>query len=149
MVDKRNFLVTLLLLFHLYSACCHLASNYIMILMISLICLPISIACDDQKYGCSVFRFLIPGLVILFLQLYGFKNLFANMLIFNTHLQIFLKGFDLFEFVQYFVQGSIISEFKIIDWIFNFAIYMSEGKVGYGWNLHDGWSGVNNFMNIF
>jgi hypothetical protein len=148
MIDKRHFFVTLILLFHLYSACCLLGSNYLMILMISLVCLPISIACDDPKYGCSVFRFLIPGLVILFLQLYGFKNLFSNMLVFNSHLQVFFKGFDLFEFVQYFIQGNFVNEFKIIEWIFHFAVYVAEGKVTYGWNLRDPLAGMSSLMNF-
>jgi hypothetical protein len=129
MTYRRNFLVTLVMLIHLYSACCLLASNYVMILMISLVCLPLSSHFEDNKLGCSVLKFFLPGLVILFVQLYGFKNLFSSMLILNSQMTNFLKGLDLFEYIQYVFQGTGQSnEFSLIDGLFTLCLKMFNEK---------------------
>ena len=127
MTDRKNLLVTLLLFVHLYSACVYLVSNHLLILMISLTCLPISMKFDDNKYGCSVIRFFLPGLIIMFLQLYGFKNIFSNMLLVNSYLQNFFK-FDMIGYIQRVVQGNFINEFGVIEYIFNNAVSFFEGK---------------------
>jgi hypothetical protein len=129
MTYRRNFIVTFFMLVHLYSACCLLASNYLMILMISLVCLPLSSHFDDNRLGCSVLKFFLPGIVILFVQLYGFKNLFSSMLILNTQMTNFLKGFDVFECIQYIFQGTAhTNEFSIINCVFAFFMKIFNEK---------------------
>ncbi len=118
MTERRRILVTILLLFHLYSACVYLSSNYLLIMIITIICLPISIAMDSSKNIFSFIRFFFPGMLIMCVQLYGFKNIFMLMINFNENLRATLK-FNVFGFVQRLVQGNYVNEFTVIENIYN------------------------------
>jgi hypothetical protein len=131
MVERRRVLITILLLIHLYSACVFLASNYMLIMIITIVCLPISIALDENKYSFSVLRFFLPGFFIMFVQLYGFKNIFAIMITFNAHLQNLLRGFDIFAFIQKIVQGNYVNEFSVIEFVYNYVCTIFDMKIPY------------------
>jgi hypothetical protein len=118
LLDKKRVLITLLLFFHLYSACVYLGSNYLFILIISLFCLPLAIAFDEINTNCSLIRFFFPGIVVFIFQLYGFKNVYANMLTINEGINGMLR-FDLLGFVHSIVHGNYISEINFISSIYN------------------------------
>lgn len=129
LVERRNILVTILIFTHLYSACMFLHSNFLLILMILMVVLPLSILIDDNKYPCSVLRFFLPGVFVMFFQLYGFKNIFANMLFLNGHLQNVFK-FDVIAFIQKIVHGNYVNEFEFIESIFNYFCGLFDLKTG-------------------
>jgi len=89
--------------------------------MITIICLPISIYIDENKNVSSLIRFFFPGLFIMCVQLYGFKNMFIIMVNINENLRTLLRGFDLIGFIQKLVQGNYINEFTVIEYVYTCA----------------------------
>jgi hypothetical protein len=127
LVDRRKILVTLMLLFHLYSACLYLNSNYIFVLIILLIALPFSIGNDDRKYNCSFCGIFLPVCIILFFQLYGFKNIYNYMMDFKDNINSVLM-FDVFGLAQNIIHGSYINEFDIMQNLNEFFAYNFGNK---------------------
>lgn len=113
-IDRRKFLVTLMLLSHLYSACLYLNSNYLFIIMILLISLPFAIGSEEKKFNCTFCSIFIPISTILFFQLYGFKNIYAYMFDLKESINSAFM-FDIFEFVQNIVHGTYINEFDLME----------------------------------
>lgn len=118
-IDRRRILITLLLVFHLLSACMYLHSNFLFIMIILIICLPLSFQNEDKKFNCTAISFIIPVLIVFFFQLYGFKNVLTNMVICNEYLKNSL-AFDFFGFVQGIVHGDHFKgEFYFIHTIYD------------------------------
>lgn len=113
-VDRRKFLVTLMLLGHLFSACLYLNSNYLFILMILLISLPWAIGSEDKKFNCTFCSIFIPISTILFFQLYGFKNIYSYMYDMKESINSAFM-FDIFGSVQNIIHGSYINEFDVME----------------------------------
>lgn len=122
-VDRRKFLVTIMLLSHLFSACLYLNSNYIFILMILLISLPLAIGSEDKKFNCTFCSIFIPISIILFFQLYGFKNTYSYMYDFKDTLNSAFM-FDIFGFVQNIIHGSYINEFDVMESLTDFIFFI-------------------------
>jgi hypothetical protein len=62
-----------------------------------------------------------PLFITIVSQIYGFKNLFKNLLSLNGFIKENIK-FDLFGFVQNIVHGDYVNELEIIRYIVNFII---------------------------
>ena len=132
--DRKSIFVTILILIHLLSASMYLLSNHLLILIDTLICLPIGIRFDNKRYGFSMLKFFLPGTLMVCMQLYGFKNLFRLILMFNKYLTGFLR-FDLIEFIQNIVQGNYINEFNLMASVYNWALHLFEAKSQFGFNM--------------
>lgn len=88
------------------------------ILAMLVVFLPLALNGDEKRN--SAFSFFVPAFIILSLQLYGFKNVFLNLMVLNDNLQNFLK-FDILGFTQLLVQGNYINEFQIFGKIYEIA----------------------------
>ena len=125
-VQRRKIIVTLSLIFHLFSACMFLNSNFFFFLILAIIILPWSFKNSAEEKRdinnngqASFLNFFIPALIMLCFQLYGFKNVLTNFHSFNESLILFLKGFDLFGLVQSILQGNMINEYSIVGQIYD------------------------------
>lgn len=118
--DRRHMMFTIFLVFHLISACMYLNSNFLMMIIIILTCLPLALTNEDKKFSCNVIVLLVPIIGIFFIQLYGFKNVITYLYIFGEHLEATFK-FDMFAFAQDLVHGNYLDEFQIISRVFEIA----------------------------
>ena len=120
-IDRRKFLVTFMLLTHLFSACLYLNSNYLFIIIILLISMPFAIGSEDKKFNCSFCSIFVPISTILFFQLYGFKNIYSYMSDLKDTINLAFM-FDIFGFVQNIIHGIYINEFQVMENFTNFFI---------------------------
>lgn len=118
---RRRIFFTILIIFHLYSACIFLNSNFVFILIILLITVPLFLVKgENNKLNCSVISIFFPLFLSIVVQIYGFKNVLRNLISLN----LFVKqniNFDLFGFAQNIVHGEYINELEIIGYIINFV----------------------------
>lgn len=114
LVDRRKIFVTLMIVVHLLSACIHLQSNFLFVLMIIVLFLPLTISINENRMKFSFFSFFIPISFISFCQIYGFKNIFGILLTIDEHFKETFM-FDFLGFIQYIVQGKWLNEFNIIS----------------------------------
>ena len=123
--ERRRLLYTLIILFHLYSACVYLESNFIFMLIIIVMFVPLFLHSNENKINCSMMSIFFPLFIILIFQIYGFKNLVGYFKEFNVKINN-LVNFDLFGYAQNLVHGDFIQEFKIISEMFNLIKKISE-----------------------
>lgn len=121
--ERRRLFFTILILFHLYSACLFLNSNLVFTLIIILIFVPLFQTKKDNKLNCSILSIFFPLMTIIITQVLGFKSLLPHLLQFNANVKDFIN-FDIFSFAQNIVHGEYIQEFEIINFIINLVKYI-------------------------
>lgn len=118
--QKRRIFLTLLILFQLYSACIYLESNFIFIMIILLIFIPIFLnKSEDNKLNCTIPSIFFPLILTILIQIYGFKNIIIKLINLNKRFRDYVD-FDIFTFIQNIVHGEYINELNIIAYIFNY-----------------------------
>ena len=118
--NRRRVFFTILISFHLYSACIFLNSNFVFILIIILIFVPLFLVKgENNRLSCTVMGICFPLFITIVSQIYGFKNLLKNLLSLNGLIKENIK-FDLFDFAQNIVHGEYVNELEIIGFIVNF-----------------------------
>ena len=119
--QRRRIFFTILILFHLYSACIYLTSNFVFILIILLIFVPLFLTKNDNKLNCSILSIFLPLFIIITIQIYGFKNIVKYLISVNVLIKNYFN-FDIFSFAQNMVHGEYINEAEMIKNIMNFLI---------------------------
>jgi hypothetical protein len=115
LTDRRKFIVTALLMFHLFSACLYITSLFLFVMMVLIVCLPIMLR-NNKKMSCSTIAMFIPVVVIVSFQIYGLKTIFLMFYEFEDYLKE--SGIDMFGFVQRVVHGYKLYELYAIQYIF-------------------------------
>ena len=109
---------------HLYAGCIILNSNFLFIDLVTVLCVPISFGFmhnnssennEDKgnSNGCSC-AFLIPALIVLGFQLYGFKNVYYWMLMINAKFKKIFFGFDIVSIFITLDEGKEYNELSIM-----------------------------------
>jgi hypothetical protein len=119
LTERRKFLVTSILMFHLFSACLYITSLFLFVMMVLVFCLPMILR-NDKKMHCSTLIMFLPIIVIAIFQIFGLKTIFMKFYEFEDYLKEGL-GFDMFSFVQKIVHGYKSYEFTIISSVFDFT----------------------------
>lgn len=118
--SRRRIFFTILILFHLYSACVFLNSNFVLFLTIILIFVPIFLLRgESNRLNCSLMSIFFPLFITVVVQIYGFRNVLKHFLDFNSLIKEQVN-FDLFGFAQNIVHGEYIDELEIIGFVLNF-----------------------------
>ena len=118
--NRRRIFFTILILFHLYSSCVFLSSNFIFILIIILIFMPLFlIKGENNRINCSLMSISFPLFITIVVQIYGFRNVLRNLLVLNSLIKENIN-FDLFGFAQNIVHGEYINEMEIIGYVVNY-----------------------------
>ncbi len=118
--SRRRIFFTILILFHLYSSCVFLSSNFVLNLIIILIFVPIFLRKgENNKLKCSVMSIFFPLFITIVVQIYGFRSVLNKILVLNSFVTEQIN-FDIFGFAQNIVHGEYINEMEIIGYIVNF-----------------------------
>lgn len=124
LIERRKNIVTCFIVLHLYAGCIILNSNFLFIDLVTVLCVPISFGFmhnnssennEDKgnSNGCSC-AFLIPALIVLGFQLYGFKNVYYWMLMINAKFKKIFFGFDIVSIFITLDEGKEYNELSII-----------------------------------
>jgi hypothetical protein len=115
-VYRRRLLVTILIIFHLFSACLYFTSAFLLILIAIVICLPTAFKKEEKRFSHSTVTIVVPCVIIVILQLYGVRNIFARLHGFEESIKDAFQ-FDIFGFVQRIIHGYR-REFYLLEKLF-------------------------------
>jgi hypothetical protein len=115
-IDRRRFLATMIIIFHLLSACLYFTSAFLLILIAIVICLPLAFKRQEKRYNQSTVTIILPCVVVVIFQIYGLRSIFARLLEFEDGIKYAFQ-FDVFGSVQSIVHGYR-NEFSLLQMLF-------------------------------
>lgn len=126
-VDRKKFLFTIVFIFNLTCGCLNLKSNFLLVLILVLIFIPLGLINNDINANLQISykKFIFPATLIVVCQLIGFQNILFHLDEFNKYMVENLE-LDIFYFSRSMIEIELINEISIMDTLFRYALLVLD-----------------------